>query len=176
MFLNRRKSFDVMDKTEPKGLKQLQRRNSAIITQCMSPKTVPFSRRNSEISIAEIQKISIKESEKSASTAHRRFSTISAPKEICIRETCTKPIINCNGSKLTRRYSSDHVTLPRIPSATPEPDIVSLASQKDISYDVDGNLYKPKHCWCFRCQIMYSMYRNGDDRLAMWGNYPCFRR
>ena len=61
------------------------------------------------------------------------------------------------------------------------------AGQKDlnmrrhtIASDDDGYLqaikYKPKPCYCLRCQIMNAMYLNGDVQLDNWGNYPCFRR
>ncbi|KAH3841233.1 hypothetical protein DPMN_114692 [Dreissena polymorpha] len=39
-----------------------------------------------------------------------------------------------------------------------------------------STVFKPKPCWCLRCLFMNSMYFNGDPRLEMWGNYPCFGR
>lgn len=105
----------------------------------------------------------------------RQFSVICSPKEISSRQTDLKT--SCSrGIKAEPRFSANDLVLPRIPSATPEPDVVKHASQHEVHLDADGILYKPKHCWCFRCQIMYGMYKNGDERLAMWGNYPCFRR
>lgn len=73
------------------------------------------------------------------------------------------------------------VSLPRIPSVTPEPDIIRLKGQKDIE-PIElpelspANTYKPKYCWCLRCQLMFTMFRTGDPHLENWGNYPCFQR
>ncbi|CAH1795015.1 unnamed protein product [Owenia fusiformis] len=33
--------------------------------------------------------------------------------------------------------------------------------------------FKPKRCWCTRCQIMYRLHKENDETLVNWGHYPC---
>ena len=75
--------------------------------------------------------------------------------------------------------------LPRIPSVTPEPEIIRMEGQKSEKNaspvlklpEVEPSpSYRPKYCWCLRCQLMFTMFRTGDPHLENWGNYPCFQR
>ena len=97
------------------------------------------------------------------------------PKIVSERQGVAKTVPKVDNCK-----TKDDFELPRIPSATPEPEEVRYAKEMKGSERIEDELkhgsYRPKHCWCFRCQLMYSMFKAGDDRLAMWGNYPCFRR
>jgi hypothetical protein len=59
-------------------------------------------------------------------------------------------------------------------SFTPPPQyIADYGKQLERFPDhVDGP-YKPKRCWCTRCQIIYRMHMENDHSLDNWGNYPC---
>ncbi|ELT93926.1 hypothetical protein CAPTEDRAFT_205329 [Capitella teleta] len=46
------------------------------------------------------------------------------------------------------------------------PDEQEQQKEKDTAF-------KPKECWCNRCQIMYRMHMESDGSLGLWGNYPC---
>lgn len=62
-----------------------------------------------------------------------------------------------------------------LPPMTPEPDWVREYGPDVHAAPCDSMGYRPKHCWCNRCQMMYSMHLNGDEALKNWGNYPCFQ-
>ena len=64
---------------------------------------------------------------------------------------------------------------PTLPSMTPEPDWMKEYGRNVSTASPDSLGYRPKHCWCNRCQIMYRMHKNKDDNLKNWGDYPCFQ-
>ena len=70
---------------------------------------------------------------------------------------------------------SDPNDLDDLPSMTPEPDWVGEYGRNVDRVSPDRFGYKPKNCWCNRCQIMYRMHKEGDPALRHWGNYPCFQ-
>lgn len=72
-------------------------------------------------------------------------------------------------------------TPTEIPTRTPEPDLFKEFSEFDDGTSTpslspnSNSLYRPRYCWCTRCQIMYNLYKNDDERLEEWGKYPCFK-
>ena len=63
---------------------------------------------------------------------------------------------------------------PSLPQRTPEPDwVYEFGNNPEECTNADDLGYKPKRCWCNRCQIMYRMHREHDQTLSNWGNYPC---
>ena len=66
--------------------------------------------------------------------------------------------------------AEDEISLP---DRTPEPELFTEygAFPEKASADVFG--YRPKRCWCMRCQIMYRLHREKDPTLFFWGSYPC---
>ncbi|XP_060584482.1 uncharacterized protein LOC132740574 [Ruditapes philippinarum] len=168
--LSRRKSCDAGEKLE--GIPVVNgfpRRGSLTSSK---PSLLP--RRRSEVTLHEIQEVrKIEETKKSV--LRRQFSTICAPKLVSERQNIGKTVTKTDTCK-----KDDDLELPRIPSVTPEPEEIKFAKQRrnseSIKEELQNGSYRPKHCWCFRCQLMFSMFKAGDDRLEMWGNYPCFRR
>lgn len=130
-------------------------------------------RRHSEFSLPEIQTNKKVEDTKKSKLV-RQYSLINAPKLLTERPG------NKKDSSAASKHSMDDFALPRLPSATPEPEEIRQLSQRRHSEILEtefrNGTYRPKHCWCLRCQLMFSMFKAGDDRLSMWGNYPCFKR
>lgn len=133
-------------------------------------------RRHSEITLPEIQAVKTIEDTK-RSKLFRQYSMINAPKVLTERPCNKKEVTKGN---MARKHSYDDLVLPRVPSVTPEPEEIRKLSLRRRSETLETEFingsYRPKHCWCLRCQLMYSMFKAGDDRLNMWGNYPCFKR
>lgn len=71
-------------------------------------------------------------------------------------------------------------TITELPERTPEPEILHAFPELRIGISSKPDRmrrhssYEPRYCWCTRCQIMYRMYKENDNRLEGWGNYPCF--
>lgn len=150
-----------------------------------APTFNPSQRRNSESMLPTIKK---------KERGGRKFSLIdrkdlkevsckfrSTPKEDQLQEVAEPEVFN---EPLPAR-EENCVSLPRIPSVTPEPDIIRREGQKNDNIDsykvqlpdiAENPSYRPKYCWCLRCQLMFTMFRTGDPHLENWGNYPCFHR
>ncbi|XP_045211372.1 uncharacterized protein LOC123562839 [Mercenaria mercenaria] len=167
--MTRRKSYDTSEKDDSRMVKGFPRRSSLT-----AAKPSLLTRRRSEVTLREIQE-GKKTEERKKSVLFRQYSTISAPKIISERQVIEKAV-----SKIDATKEDDDLELPRIPSVTPEPLEIRLASQcrdrEAFNEKLKNGSYRPKRCWCFRCQLMYSMFKAGDDRLEMWGNYPCLKR
>lgn len=73
--------------------------------------------------------------------------------------------------------SKDDDTETVLPPRTPEAEIVHEFSEEGTPKEhVKGDKsYEPRYCWCTRCQMMYRMYKQGDDKLDNWGKYPCHK-
>ena len=75
----------------------------------------------------------------------------------------------------------NHVTDVSMYAMTPAPPLMSEFKEYENGYAVlpaGGALihgYRPKYCYCYRCKIMYDMYRRRDPGLSFWGCYPCHR-
>ena len=62
-----------------------------------------------------------------------------------------------------------------LPPRTPEPDWAYDYGPNPEKMAAKRGQYRPKRCWCHRCQIMYRMYKNNEPGLENWGNYPCYQ-
>ncbi len=83
-----------------------------------------------------------------------------------------------NKSDENNEMMTSTVSSISLPPRTPEPDwVLEYGRNPEVVVDAEDQKnpagYRPKHCWCNRCQIMYRMYKEEDSGLENWGNYPC---
>ena len=71
---------------------------------------------------------------------------------------------------------SSQVSELSLPPRTPEPEWAYDYGSNPEKTATKRGYYRPKRCWCQRCQIMYRMYKNKEPGLENWGNYPCYQR
>jgi len=140
--------------------------------------SVQRKRKESIISNISIQEVKQRITENFQQT---NYEEKSSNKTAADAESCES---NESDSSVTVLQDDDEETLSvseeaMLPPRTPEPEILKEyeefeKNKAEGSNDESMKSYRPRYCWCTRCQLMYRMFKDKDDELENWGNYPCF--